>query len=428
MPRIEQADAARLSRIELAHLNLTVQTMSDLKPDFTHSFSEPLERMIPHRTDGVVQPLWPWLAAWMSDPKDMKATLVGAGMFRLGLTLGFLLVFGLVMGRSFSLPAALWVVVMAALHGFLPVLPFFTGEAIFHICLLTLWLSCLYALQRNSLWVYVLIGAAGAMAWLAEDRIVIPVLLVFIGVSTLRAIWGWGSAHLSRMPGTSLWIWRNHWLGLLMLMAMFLLITGPRLLESHRKFGQAFFSHVDHVRWLTSADEGLNWIEQHPDAESIQRMPVLDRPSMAGTLGMMTPWEMLERLGTGARLVSRELDSAVFILSVMLLVLISWALLTWSSCAKATHAGERLHPETATSVLFVTLATGICVLIACWDAYVLPIRHLHGLVMLLSLSLAWAAESVLRRTRRRGLAKWVIGSYLFMMWLLVGWAVLAGWA
>jgi len=428
LPQIEKADPMRLTIVESAHLELTAQTMTDLQPDFTQSFSDPLERMIPHRMDGLVQPLWPWLAAWMHDPLDVAATLRGTGMFRLGLVLGFLTVLGLVAARSFSLPAALWVVLMAALHGFAPVLPFFTGEVIFHIALLALWLGCLYALQRNSLWVYGVIGAAGAMAWLAEDRLVIPMLLVFIFVSSLRAIWGWASAHFHRMPGTSLWVWRNHWLGLLMLTTMFFFISGPRLVESNAQFGEAFFSHVDHARWLSTAGEGMHWIEQHPDAESIARVPVLDRPSAASAMGMMTLGRMLGRLYVGAGLVSEQLDAAIPMLMAMLLLLVSLTVLTWSSCPKATHAGERLHPETATTVLFVTVAIGICTVIAFWDAVVLPIRHLHGLVMLLSLSMAWGAESVLRRARRRGVSKWVIGGYLVLMWVLVGWAALTPWA
>ena len=113
LPQIEKADPRRLTMVESAHLELTAQTMTDLQPDFTQSFSDPLELMIPHRMDGLVQPLWPWLAAWMHDPLDVAATLRGTGMFRLGLVLGFLTVLGLVAARSFSLPAALWVVLMA---------------------------------------------------------------------------------------------------------------------------------------------------------------------------------------------------------------------------------------------------------------------------------------------------------------------------
>lgn len=424
-PRIEQADPMKLTMVEASHLELTAQTYVDLDPDFTQSFSEPLNRMIPHRTDGLVQPLWPWIAAWMHDPLDVGATLRGTGMFRLGLTLGFLSVLGLVAARSFSLPAALWLVLMAALHGFVPVLPFFTGEVLFHIALLALWLGCLYALQRNSLWVYGIIGISGALAWLTEDRVVMPVLIVFILVSSLRAVWGWVTAHFSRMPGISLWRWRNHWLGLILLVTMFLFVSGPRLAESHEQFGEAFYSHVDHVRWLDTAEEAQRWIEQHPNAASLARVPVLEKPTMASALGTITNLQLMTRLGSGAAQILQQLGAALPQLTVMLCLLILLTLMTWGLCPKASHAGERLHPETATSALFVSVSVVACAMIALWDASVLPVRHLHALVMLLALSLAWGAESVLRRARRRGVNRWIIGSYQVAMWGMCLWVLVA---
>ncbi len=414
-PRIDQADPIKLTMVESAHLELTGHTYLDLQPDFTQSFSEPLNRMIPHRTDGLVQPLWPWIAAWMHDPLDVAATLRGTGMFRLGLTLGFLAVLGFVAARSFSLPSALWVVLMAAFHGFVPVLPFFTGEVLFHIALLAFWLGCLYALQRNSLWVYGVIGISGALAWLVEDRVVLPVLVVFGLISSLRAIWGWVAAHFSRGRSISLWRWRNHWLGLILLATMFFFVSGPRLAESHELFGQAFYSHVDQVRWLDTSEEAQHWIEQHPNAASLARVPVLERPTLKSALGNITQEQLATRLGSGAAQIARQLGSALPQLAAMLGLLILVTLLTWTCCPKAAHAGERLHPEAATSVLFVVASISICGVIALWDASVLPVRHLHGLVMLLALSLAWGAESVLRRARRRGVKRWIVVGYYIAM-------------
>jgi hypothetical protein len=415
----------KLTRLEVSNLKLTGRTQLDLQPDFTRSISEPLKRMMPHRTDGLAQPLWPWVASWMHDPQDVAATLKGTAIFRMGLVVGFLLMLGLICARSFALPAALWVLLMAGLNGFLPVLSFFTGETLQHMGLLVMWLSCVYALQRNSLWVYGLIGTSAALTWLAEDHVVIPVLVVFLLVSSLRAIWGWVSAHFAQMPGTSLWVWRNHWLGLLMLGCTFFFIVGPRLLESHQIFEDAFFSYSDRVRWLDTADEAQRWIETHPDAASLERDPVLERPS-ANVLNGRSHAELLERLGLGAQLVGKELGSAIPQLAAMLGILITLAMITWTRTPKASHAGERLHPETATTFLFVTVAVGACALIACWDAPVLPVQHLHGMIMLLALSLVWAATSLLRRAKRRGVSRWVVIGYYVAMWAMVGWTLMTG--
>jgi asparagine N-glycosylation enzyme membrane subunit Stt3 len=57
---------------------------------------------------------------------------------------------------------------------------------------------------------------------------------------------------------------------------------------------------------------------------------------------------------------------------------------------------------------------------------VLSVSHLHGLVMLLALSLVWAATSLLRRAKRRRVSRWVILSYYVAMWAMVGWSLLTG--
>lgn len=424
LPRVN-AVPEKLTNLELAHLKLSERTQRDLQPDFSRSISEPLKRMMPYRTDGLVQPLWPWVASWMHDPQDVAASLRGAAAFRIGLVLGFLLMLGLICARSFALPAALWVLLMAGLHGFIPVLSFFTGETLHHMGLLVLWLACVYALQRNSLWVYGLIGTSGALTWLTEDRLVIPILVVFLLVSTLRSIWGWASAQLAMLPGTSLWVWRNHWLGLLMLGCTFFIIVGPRLVESHQIFGDAFFSYTDRVRWLDTADEAERWIETHPDAASLQREPILERPS-AKVLNGRSKAESWERLCRGAQILCKELGPALLQLCVMLGILTGLAMITWARTPKASHAGERLHPETATTFLFVAVAVGANALIACWDAPILPVRYLRGMVMLLALSLVWAATSLIRRAKRRGVSRWVIRCYQVAMWTLLGWALMTG--
>ncbi|MFZ4767823.1 MAG: hypothetical protein ACOYMN_22980, partial [Roseimicrobium sp.] len=54
----------------------------DMHPDFTKGFSKAFLNLFPHRTDGVVQPLWPWIAAWLVEDghqiteQDMQAKRV----------------------------------------------------------------------------------------------------------------------------------------------------------------------------------------------------------------------------------------------------------------------------------------------------------------------------------------------------------------
>lgn len=413
----------QMSKVEVENLELMTLTARDLKPDFSLSFSEPFHKMVPHRSDGLVQPLWPWMAAWMGDGLDVGATLLGTGMFRLGFTLGFLILLGLVCARSFSLASTLWLLLLSALYGFRPVMPFFTGEVFFHIALLLLWLGCLQALRRNSLWVYGMIGISAAVAWLFEDRLVFPIIGSFVLVSSLRAFWGWAATHFSSTTGISQWVWRNHWLGLLMMAAAFFFITGPRLQAAHERFGNAFFSHVDHVRWLDNAATAQQWVDAHPDAASLARSPALERPSFSNFLAGLTIDGVRERLFLGGKIILGQMKTVLQQFIVLAAGLLALTLMLRITTARPGHAGQRLHPETTTTVVFVLLATSLCALTALWDAQVLSVRHLHGLVMPLSISLVWGTEGLLHRARRRDGGRWATAIHAMTLCGLAVWMV-----
>ncbi|MBV6501276.1 MAG: hypothetical protein CJBNEKGG_03785 [Prosthecobacter sp.] len=415
----------QLTKAEVENLELMTVTAQDLKPDFSLSFSEPLHKMAPHRSDGLVQPLWPWMAAWMGDGMDVEATLLGTGMFRLGFTLGFLILLTLVCSRTFSLATTLWLLVVAALDGFLPVMPFFTGEVFFHTALLLLWLGCIQALRRNSLWVYAMIGISAAIAWLFEDRLVFTIVGCFVLISTLRALWGWAATHFTTPTGISQWVWRNHWLGLLMMAAAFFFITGPRLQAAYERFGDAFFSHVDHVRWLSDAAAAQQWMESHPDSASLARSPALDRPSLANILPGLTMNDVRERLFLGGKIIHQDMHRVLRSFAVLTAGMLALALMLRTTTARPGHAGQRLHPETATTVIFVLLATTLCVLTALWDARVLSVRHLHALVIPLSISLVCGTEGLLHRARRRDGGRWATAIHAFTLGGLAVWRVLA---
>ncbi|GAA5148011.1 hypothetical protein GCM10023213_43570 [Prosthecobacter algae] len=417
---IRESLSAPLSPLELRHVELTKATQEDFRPDFSRSVSDPLKKLAPHRTDGVAQPLWPWLAALRLDAKDLPGSLHDLAWFRVGLTLGLLGLLGLVCARHFALPAALLVVALTGFHGLLGTVAVYSGATLFHVFFLLTWLACLYALQRNSLWVYGLVGIFGALAYLSVDRI-LPLLAVFVIVSTLRALWGWLVAHWCPHEGTSLWVRRNHLFGLLLLATGAGFIAGPRLTEAHRQFGDPAFHYSDSVRWLDSREAALAWIENHPDRESLEKVPVLARPNLHNYLQTHSNVEIQQRLLSGTSLLLGRLEGrGGEVLVILLVLLVAFTLACRFSTPKACHAGERLHPETAPTVLFLVAATVTYGVIAAWDVAVLPANYLHTLIGPLTLSLLWGCESVLRRARRRG-ASWMVSrGYQAVLWLLLG--------
>lgn len=416
-----------LSWLEKRHIALTFASWEDLQPDFTHSVSEPLKKLAPHRTDGLVQPLWPWVAAWVLDAKDLPGTLHTLAWFRVGLTLGCLVILGFACARYFRLPAALLVVAMTAFHGLLGTVSVYSGATLFHLFLLLTWLACLYALQRNSLWVYGLIGIFGALAYLSVPRI-LPLVAVFVLVSTLRAVWGWIVAHWCPHEGTTLWVRRNHVFGLLLLACGAGFIAGPRLTEAHRQFGDPFFHYTDAVRWLETPEAALAWIEAHPDKTSLESIPPLDKPTAQNYFHSHTPQEIRQRLLQGlATLTGRLQGRGGEVVAVLLVLMAAFTLTCRFATPKACHAWERLHPETVPTVLFLILATLAYGVIAAWDVAVLPANYLHALTAPLTLSLLWGCESVLRRAQRRGASKLLERGFQTVLWLLLAMTLLQFW-
>ncbi|MEN3942487.1 hypothetical protein WJU23_14405 [Prosthecobacter sp. SYSU 5D2] len=416
-----------LSLVENRHVDLTLATQKDLRPEFTRSFSEPLKKLAPHRTDGLVQPLWPWVAAWMLDENDLPGSFFKLAWFRVGLTLGCLVMMGLVCGRHFRLPSALLVVAVTGFHGLLGTVAVYSGGTLFHLFFLLTWLSCLYALQRNSLWVYGLIGIFGALAYLSVPRI-LPLVAVFVIVSTLRAVWGWVVAHWCPHEGTTLWVRRNHVFGLLLLVTGAGFIAGPRLSQAHLQFGDPAFHYSDQIRWLDAREEALAWIEAHPDKASLESVPALERLTAQNYFHSHTPQEIRQRLLAGmATLTSRLHGRGGEVVSILLVLMAAFTLTCRFATPKACHAWERLHPETVPTVLFLILATLAYGVIAAWDIAVLPANYLHALTGPLTLSLLWGCESVLRRAQRRGASRLLERGYQTVLWLLLAMTLLQFW-
>ena len=133
-----------------------------------------------------------------------------------------------------------------------------------------------------------------------------------------------------------------------------------------------------------------------------------------------------QRLGQGLGRVGQWLgDRGGPALAALLTLLAGVLAGTWLATPRADHAGQRLHPETATQALFVIAVTAAYGLIAAWDAAVLAPDHLQALIGPLALSLVWGCESLLRRACRRGRAGTVLAQgYRALLWALLLWQAL----
>lgn len=427
-----QAEMRHPHEMEVRHLEMTCVTRKDLAPDFSQGVSEPLNRWLPHRTDGIVRPLWPWLAAWMMDEREEMSGAQGMSLrfatriqqVKVLLTVSLLALLGLACARAFSVPAALLTTCLIAFGALLPAGGPFTPDLLFSVLLLLTWICCIAALKRNSLWLYGLIGLFSALTNLTAPTAT-SLVVVFACVSTLRWLWGWIMEHWSEGGGTTLWVKRNHWLGMLLLAVMHLLALGPMLSDAHREFGDAT---PFHWRWFDDAEQLRKWTETHPTPASIQKLSEDQRPGLESYRATHSTEEIRRRLKAGfAAVVASILTFAwaegdiprggfaaamAGILGVMLLLL-------WFVVPRASHAGQALHPETAPIVFFTLLALAACVMDFGWDMPVLEFGHrVLALYPPLVLSLVWACEALVRRLRRRRMRVPVFFIYQMALWIL----------
>ncbi len=432
------------------NLKITLQTRQDLSPDFTTGFSEPLKKWFPHRTDGVINPLWPWVAAWLADPDHpiSQASEVTAQdrqlfnrgrWFNVGLTGGFILLIGVGLIRVFSLPAVLNAVLLMGLGAFLPRAVYYQPEPLYFVFFTLTWIACLFALLRNSLWIYGLIGLFSGIAYLAKGA-VHPLLLVFIGISSLRWFWGWILAHWPGKTGTSLWIRRNHWFGLALLLFVHLMTCGPRLSHAYEHFGDPFHSYPGYWMWFDDFEDCYAWMNQYPNRAALATLPKAERPSFANYAKTHSNQQMLERLSHGVQVKLADLlappvtqqskknpkpwkgllEHRGWYLGALLLigVALSTACISLNNRIPGRHL---FHPESASVVLFVVGA--LCAYTLAYGWYT-PIgrgdRFMLSLYAPLVLSLLWASESILRRARRRKAPRPLFIAYYSAQWLLFG--------
>ncbi len=436
-----------LSGDQKNNIQLTLRTLPDLTLDFTKGVSGPIKEWFPHRTDGVVNPLWPWIAAWLADknhtpsgdsevsPADRELFHRGR-QFHLLWTLIATVLLGLAAGKSFSVPAALNVALLVGFGALLPRSAFFQPEPMFYAFFLATWVACLLALDRNTLWMHAVIGGLGGIAYLAKGSVQ-PLLMVYIAISTLR--WAWGS--LIRRPSISSWQRHSHWLGLLVMALLFVLTAGPRLVYSARQFGDPFHSFPSYWMWFDNFEDGYAWMAKHNSKATLSTVPKSDLPSLKNYIATHPPEQIQDRLLSGTQ---EKLTEFFFPKTTLrgtrlpkpwkgVLEWRGWYLLSLLGilCGLVTalklvapaplHAAQRLHPEYFCKSLFVI---GAFVGYSLAYGFYTPIgrgeRFMLSLYAPLVLSIIWASESVVRRVRRRQEGQWIIPAYYTAQWLLAG--------
>ena len=392
-------------------------------------------RKFPHYTDGVVNPLWPWVAAKFQDP-DHERFFEKGKWFNLTLTCGFLVIIGIISVRAFSFISAMVIMLLGGLGALLPRAVYFQPEPLYYILFILSWICTLSLLRRNSLWLYGMLGFLFGLAYLTKGSYQ-AFALAFIGVSFLRSIFAW-LRNKWRGEEDERWSLPNQFIGMAVAITAFMITAGPRLSFASDRYGDPFHSFTSYWMWMDNFDEGVQFMNRFSTKEALQEMNPATKPSLGNYLKSHTRAEFIERMRSGT---VKKLEELMFpndyfrqnksknklwrqILPQRGWLLI-WVLLTLGVISVFHRIAWRnrdklvwpVGPQSARWMLLFAFATfGISSLAF---GFYEPIgkgdRFMLGLFTPMLLTFIWVAERFRRQLQRTPMAKTVNYVYFGMM-------------
>ncbi|MEM9480033.1 MAG: hypothetical protein AAGA58_10310 [Verrucomicrobiota bacterium] len=248
--------------------------------------------VLPHHTDGVVNPLWPWTASFLIDEGESDLEIFAQGKWlNTILSCGGLIAVALFLSRRWSLFGVFAFLFLAGFGAFLKRGTYFQPEPLSFLLILASWICALFLLERPRLSLFALLGLFAGFAYLAKSSIQV-LLLGFFGVLALQivlAALGKGSMPAKRCIFLSAG-------GAAITILVFLTIASPRLIESQEKFGSAFHSWPALWMWNDTFEEGAALMTQHPDPRKI---PADEKPSLRNYFKTAEEGEAGERMAFG---------------------------------------------------------------------------------------------------------------------------------
>lgn len=376
--------------------------------DFTGAF--------PRYTDGMVDPLFPWLMR-------SQATAPPDELFERGKWVNFILcgsllaVLAVGAARAFSFSGAAAIVLMGGFGVILERSTYFSPDALFHMIVVMAWLCALSLLRQNHLWLYGAFGGLLGLAYLAKP-LIWPTVLAFVVVSAVRSAWV-GVRSRKNRGETPLWVPSNQLVGSAMAIAAFLLVTGPRLSYAGSVFGDPFHSYQKYEIWLDSPAEAARFRQSYPGKDELAAIPPAERPGLRRFLREEGAENLAERAWNGAleqirtSALGRRRAIVLYTFAVFLVVA---SIHRWA----ALHQGEEIWQVRGTSAFWMLLFLAASLLLSLFYAGVgSPVAPYSALVTSLFLPIiltfVWISERYRRQLQRSRYASLVNRLYAVLM-------------
>ncbi len=412
-------------------------------------WSERLRQVMPHRTDGVVAPLWPWVASRLApegllysphrvQEKDPEFFLRGKWA-NVSIVMVFLWGLGLVMARAFRPAAVVTVLLLGAFGALLPRAVYFQPEPLYFVFFFLAWVCAVRLLIQNDLWLHVLFGVLSGLAYLAKTSVE-PMLLSWFGISA----WRFARGLFRKDDFTEEWRWtcRNHIFGLIVFAVGWMAVVGPRYSYSQERFGEARFTYPGAWMWFDDFDKGQNWMVEHPGKAELEKIPPGERPSFSLYAKTHTPEQMINRLVDGywakmshflaPKIVKTKkdgtfdgwrvlLDRRGIYLGAVAAVFLATVVIMWSRRRAVNRIGMSLPCGAGAAGMFVVgTLLGYGLLYGWYDPIGRGDRFMLSLYLPLVFSLIWGAENLLDLALMRHAAWWIPRVYQGALWILNG--------
>jgi len=426
---------------------MTRQIRSGTGPHADASQAPKFVRGLPNYTDGVVSPLWPWMASFLV-PEGTKVnmtasvtaserTTFGRGRWFLLLTSGLFLVgLGAMLLRYFSIPAVFAALLLGGMGALLPRSAYFQPETLSYILTTIAFIMAMLIFRTNGLLGYVGFGIAIAGAYLAKASIQ-PIVIAFLAATTWRAVSAWRHQRLDGGESQN-WSQVGHFLGLGIVFIMFVLIAGPRMLHSSNQFGSGLHTYPSKWMWLDNFEEGYSWMQAHGSSETIDKaIESGEAPSATNYLANHTIGAAWSRITDGTAYVVRQflspketrrgveerswknvLEYRGWLLGVLLALAIGLAISL--KIAGRPIRGSIVSNHGTSGALFVILSVALSAVAYGWY---LPIgkgdRFMLTLYLPLVLSLIWLCERYYRLLPKNPTGDRIGWCYLGALTLLI---------
>lgn len=421
---VVEKNSSRIGNAQAAHIESVYQSFpvidSEGLPE--EAIANRATQLLPHYTDGIVNPLWPWLMGPFANEPPDELFLSGKWLNML-MSCALMVLLGVAAAKAFSFIGSAAIILMGGFGVILERSAFFSPDAIYYLLVVLTWLCGLSLIRQNRLWLYAVFGIFLGLTFLARPPIW-PLVTSFLMVSFIRTIFE-AMRPTEVRANESGWVNSNQLVGFAMLMTAFLIVTGPRLSFANERFGNPVHSYQNYLVWMDSGAEAARFQQTYPDREALETLRFSTKPGIVRYLRDNGARALATRAADGIvkEIKASALGRSAWILCYGFFVFLVVALIhRWAMRQQRNEVWRVRGTSARWMLLFLLLMSGLTLFYAGVGHPVIQGNSVTtALFIPLLLTFIWIAERYRRQLQRSHYATLVNRVYLGLMIVPIAW-------